>query len=773
MSTTPDILAIAETGQAEDLHFELRARCDRSLYYFAKVLLGYKDMTDGFHLPLCRDEIEGNWTKKGFLLSRGHLKSTLITKARTLWLLSKDPERRFLFVGESDKVAKKNLNDIKWHIENNAILKWLYPELVPPDFNATKWTDTEITLPRQGTYDEPSIMSVGVGAKVTGFHFTDIDYDDIFGEVAAGSLAEAERVIDWVKYAPGLLVNQDTSCEVFVGTRWKHGTADVYGWVMENMPYVVWYREACTVEGKSIHDTAARPVWPERFSIERLKQIEQREGTYKFACFPSGTPILMRDWSEKSVERIEVGDVVIGFYQGEGAGRTGGLTPTEVVATGSREANLIKVTTSHGREFLCTPEHPFLNRNTSIKSRYLPAKVGREIGSVYTKRFGDYRWLSGIFDGEGNLVKGAGAVMIAQSFEAHPQVCTKLEKEMALLGLTWKKQEKNDQYNVHGGRSLKLALLPHSAKAEEIIESLWAHSNIVVEEGGWGTIVKVESAGRGMVYNFETTSHNYVANGYACHNCQYMNDPTPPEGADFPPSVIRYYNVSEDKRTCVPEDGSPSVSLSALTRVSMYDPSTGGKTASAENSIGVGGISADRRIFILDSWAKNCGYEEAIERWHTLKDQFITYQDYYELVGGQKSVEDLVRTRRLQPACQLCGAGQGTKPPHRTLKPIAEKPAGGNMHKDDRIRLYAQQAFEQGRVYIRRGMEQLRNQIVTFPHGTLVDRFDVIAYLIHILERTGPPRTQEDVRAAVREAEEFRARQQSRVHTDVQYGGYS
>ena len=95
------------------------------------------------------------------------------------------------------------------------------------------------------------------------------------------------------------------------------------------------------------------------------------------------------------------------------------------------------------------------------------------------------------------------------------------------------------------------------------------------------------------------------------------------------------------------------------------------------------------------------------------------------------------------------------------------------MHKDDRIRLYAQQTFEQGRVYIRHNMEQLRNQIVTFPHGTLVDRFDVLAYLIHILERTGPPRTEDDVKQSEKEAEAFRAKQKPHVHTTIDYGGYA
>jgi hypothetical protein len=94
------------------------------------------------------------------------------------------------------------------------------------------------------------------------------------------------------------------------------------------------------------------------------------------------------------------------------------------------------------------------------------------------------------------------------------------------------------------------------------------------------------------------------------------------------------------------------------------------------------------------------------------------------------------------------------------------------MQKEDRIRLYAQSPFEQGRVYIRRGMEQLRNQIVTFPHATLVDRFDVVAYLIHILERVNPPRTQEEVKASEAEAAAYHARQTSRSHTEVDYGGY-
>jgi hypothetical protein len=518
MTTSPNLIDVAATGEADVLREELRARCDGSLYFFAKAVMGYKDMTDDLHLDMCTHAQEAQ-IKQGFLVPRGHLKSTILTKAKVLWKVCRDPEERRLVVGESDTVAAKNLRDLKWNILNNQVLRWLYPEVIPPDINNTKWTDTEILLPRRGTYDESTITTCGVGAKMTGFHYTGIDYDDIFGEIAARSEAEAERVREWVQYAPGLLVDPEKSEETFTGTRWKHGVGDIYGWVMEFMPYVSWYRRSAIENGK--------PIWPERFSLERLEEIRKREGEYKFAC-------------------------------------------------------------------------------------------------------------------------------------------------------------------------------------------------------------------------------------------QYMNDPTPPEGADFAPSWVKYYTVSEDKRTIIPEDGTPPISVGQLYRCSMYDPSSGGKTATAENAIIVLGQASDRRKFVLEEWGKNCDYGTAIERWHIMKDRLITHDDYFEAVGAQKEIANLVRLRRMMQMCAACGKI------HKYLSPKPVLPEGGR-NKEDRIRLYAQDDFAAGRVYLRRGMETLRNQIIQFPHGTLVDRFDALAYAIKLARL---PVSDEYLMDEKQRREHLAARRMQRTDTDVNYGGY-
>lgn len=169
MSTQPNaIMELAEQGKAEELRDLLRSRSYDSLYEFARATLNYKEMTPAFHLPLCNLVQNRENKKQGILAPRGHFKSTIF-KAYALWRILHDCNLRVLYVGESDTVAQKNLRDIRGRIENNQVLLWLFPELIPPDFNATKWTDSEILLPRTASFDETSIMTAGVGAKMTGF----------------------------------------------------------------------------------------------------------------------------------------------------------------------------------------------------------------------------------------------------------------------------------------------------------------------------------------------------------------------------------------------------------------------------------------------------------------------------------------------------------------------------------------------------------------------------------------------------------------------------
>lgn len=544
-----EIMRTAAEGRAEDLRETLRRKSLQSLYFFAKTVLGYKDLAPSCHLEFC-DHLQKTISqlKRGYLLPRGHFKSS-VGKSYTLWRLigggldpdeidysnpDKDPRNiRVLIVGESGPVAEKNLRDIKWHLENNQMLKWLFPEICPTDVGNTKWTESEVLLPRTKTFDESTITCMGVGGRGTGFHYDLIIYDDIIGFDASQSESKMQLAIDWYGTAPGLLNDQETGEEVMFGTRWKHGKADLYGYIMETMPnYFSWFI-------RSAIDSEGNVYFPERFTQEKLDLILDREKAYKFSC-------------------------------------------------------------------------------------------------------------------------------------------------------------------------------------------------------------------------------------------QYMNRPSTPEGADFPETWIKFYDITRHPITgqlnlIVPRDGTAPVTLSKLLRLSFYDPSPGGKSATAENAIVVAGMDSLRRIFFLKAWSRNCSYGAAIEQWHHFNDQFVCYSNFYEMVGAQKEIEELVAQRRFMIVCPYCPPE--TKKPHRRLNPLPVKPPGtsGVKLKEERIRTYAQSSFEEGRVYLGPGMQELVRQITSFPHGDLVDIFDAGAYCIHLLR---PPMSDDDIEAEKADEQARRDAQVQRTSCEHAYGGY-
>jgi hypothetical protein len=538
-----ELLTHAEAGNAQEVLTTLKQKALDSLYFFTKVVLNYRDL-GRLHVEFTKriaDDIDQR--KRGYLMPRGHFKSTIVSKSYPLWRLCHDPETRILIVGESDTVAAKNLKDIKWNLLNNQMLQSLFPEIIPPDVNKTKWTDSEILLPRNSSYDESSITTVGVGAKTTGFHFDLIIYDDMIGEKAAKSQAEMQAAIEWFDYAPGLLNNPAFGEEILIGTRWKPGIDDLYGYIIEGLQATesetgrktgfTWYIRAALEDEEGNPDRQnGKPIFPERFTRETLEEIAAREKEYKFSC-------------------------------------------------------------------------------------------------------------------------------------------------------------------------------------------------------------------------------------------QYMNHPTAPGATDFPEEWIQYYTVDADRKTLNPCDGTKPVKLTQLYRLSFYDPSAGGKTAKAQNGICVLAGSADRRIFILEPWGKNCSFGDAIEQWHRLNDRFHCHENWYEEVGAQKSVEDIIKERNTQVFCPHC------KRKHRKLRPLPFHPPGGKgeMNKDERIRFYAQPAFQEGRVYLRKGSASsaLKNQIVSFPHGKLKDLFDSCASGIHKLKF---PPSEEALAEEANRNEKAQMPRAQRTNTTQSYGGY-
>lgn len=538
-----DIIRIAETGDSEEVLRWYREQSDKSLYFFNKEVLGYQDLTPSLHAPVC-DWLISTMPKRGrgLIMPRKFFKSTNV-KGYVLHRLRKDTNLRFLFVGENDKVGGKNLTDVRWHLQNNRLLRALYPEMIPAE--GAKWTESEIMLPRDKTFDEPTITTIGIGAKHTGFHYNEIIYDDPIGLVAADSPAEMNAATTWFEAAQGLL-DSPASLELIVGTRWMDGIADTYGYVMEKMPYRTGACEECDGKGR-------------RGSIP--------------CKFCDGTGIFHEGYVWYVRQAIEDGK------------------------------------------------------------------------SIFPERY----------------------------------PMQELEKIRKRLG-----------------------------------PRLWA--------------------------------------------ANMMNDPAIPGNQDFPDEWIRSYTVLPEGKGIRLEDGE-TVYYRDMVRMMVYDPSSGGISAEAENAVVVAGMDMKRRIFVLEDWAANCGFSEGVEKCHKLNDKWRVWKCYYEAVGAHKEVGNHFKNRP-KGDCPVC------KREHRRLMYEPIIPPG--VDKDERIRTLAQPSFEEKRVYLRPGMEKLRRQITGFPFAKLKDRFDALAYCISKMRAPTSTEAQED------QQDQYQQRASTpRSNTSRNYGGYA
>lgn len=231
---------------------QYRERARKDLYWLASVVLGYGElvpMTEGAHALLCHFVQRSTGVPaldtakyRKVELARGWGKSTVVTRARAIQLLLRDPNTAILIANEKEQTAVDFLAEIKAHFETNQFLRALFPELIPEDFKDTTWSATRIVLNRSQPRPEPSIGVIGVGGTVTGAHPDVIIVDDAISREAmenarAGSWDVMHKVNRWIhQLVPLLNPNAKPFPElIFIGTRWWYG--DCYEHVEEYFGY--------------------------------------------------------------------------------------------------------------------------------------------------------------------------------------------------------------------------------------------------------------------------------------------------------------------------------------------------------------------------------------------------------------------------------------------------------------------------------------------------------------------------------------------------------
>ena len=290
---------------------ELRKRCLSSLYNFCIATMGYDDIIDPLHGQYC-GFLSEEGKRKQATMPRSFVKTWIGSIAYPVWvtLVRKDedefpypkawedkfwtlgPDMRILIASYVISNAEKMIQLVRKTYESNAAMQMLFPEVIPHNFNKTRWSNQSACINRENNFTESTFEAAGVGGSSISRHYDlivedDLVYakkDDLTGRELHPSYDDIEKAIGWHKLSHSLLVPGKHTHIHNLGTRWaRHDLVD-YIWTNEPS-YKRFIRGAVDLDqlNSGIPWEECRPEWEACYDIQALKAIRDAQGPYMFA----------------------------------------------------------------------------------------------------------------------------------------------------------------------------------------------------------------------------------------------------------------------------------------------------------------------------------------------------------------------------------------------------------------------------------------------------------------------------------------------------------
>jgi predicted phage terminase large subunit-like protein len=256
---------------------EVREKGLEDFYFFCKNVMGFKDLYEPLHRPLCEFIANPDSKRKMILIPRGHFKTTIGSISYPIWKLLRNREERIGLMSVTSDLAEDHLRELIMKIDDTRT-QALYSHKLPPSSTWPLRRGFEYRCPRRGSKVGPSLYACGVESSETGRHFSTIIIDDMVNDQNTRNRAQLERIWDWFSRQGSVL---DSDGEFLVlGTRWHWG--DPYGRLQEKKDWEKMILSATTKSGSLIFPTV--------FSKEFLEEKRRDQGDYRYSCFYENNP---------------------------------------------------------------------------------------------------------------------------------------------------------------------------------------------------------------------------------------------------------------------------------------------------------------------------------------------------------------------------------------------------------------------------------------------------------------------------------------------------
>lgn len=217
----------------------------RDLFFLLTKLLKRKDVDQDWLFERCK-EVQLSPDGHLDLWAREHYKSTIITYAKSIqdildshhwknigdknepkWvqdsLLGWDQEVTIGIFSHSRDIAMGFLGQIKKELEDNELLKQVYPQVLysDPRRQSPRWTDKRITVKRRTNPKEQTVEAWGVvDRQPTSKHFVILNYDDVVTEESVNTPDQIAKTTQ--RWAVSLNLGAHGGVRRTIGTRYHH-----------------------------------------------------------------------------------------------------------------------------------------------------------------------------------------------------------------------------------------------------------------------------------------------------------------------------------------------------------------------------------------------------------------------------------------------------------------------------------------------------------------------------------------------------------------------
>jgi predicted phage terminase large subunit-like protein len=191
---------------------QVRHLCRTSLDFLSTEILGFKDwdkVHDDIEIFLCKPA-----TRKLLLVPRGHLKTSIVTKAYTIQRILRNPNIRILISNQVWDKSREMLFEIKELLTTKSDLPKIFGNFV-----SARWREDDIVVAqRTKALSAPTIGTTGVEAEMTSTHFDLILADDMQG--LQNSITKEQRDKVERTYNSYVDLLDPGAMLIDIGTRW-------------------------------------------------------------------------------------------------------------------------------------------------------------------------------------------------------------------------------------------------------------------------------------------------------------------------------------------------------------------------------------------------------------------------------------------------------------------------------------------------------------------------------------------------------------------------